>query len=214
MKQHEPGPAIAVSIDIREPLLHAGVRAVLEREPGMCVVDAMPGGGADVAVVDGEHAFALAQARAGRAAAGRRVLGLARTAPVDAVRGALRQGVHGFVLSTAPLHELVDAVRTLARGGNYLCQTLTWEMATGPTQEMLTPREGEVLQLLVQGACNKTIARDLDIAVGTAKWHVRAIMMKLDASTRTQAASIALSRGLLDAGRLGAAGPAPGRRSG
>ncbi|MFK3736348.1 response regulator transcription factor [Massilia sp. TN1-12] len=215
MRQQEPGQAIVVSTDIQEPLLQAGVRAALEREPGIRVVEGAPGvavdATVDVAVVDGERAFALAEAGLPRGAAGRRVLAVTRTAPIDAVRAALRQGVHGFVLSTAPLHELADAVRTLARGGNYLCQTLTWEMATGPSDDMLTRREVEVLQLLVQGACNKSIARDLGIAVGTVKWHVRAIMMKLDASTRTQAASIALSRGLLDA--AGFAGGAAAARS-
>lgn len=211
MKQEGPGPAIVVSTTIQEPLLQAGVRAVLEREPGIRVVEETSEHLVDVAVVDGERAFALAEAGLARTPAGHRVLAVTRTAPIDAVRNALRQGVQGFVLSTVPLHELVDAVRTLARGGNYLCQTLTWEMATGPAEDMLTPREAEVLQLLVQGACNKSIARDLGIAVGTAKWHVRAIMMKLDASTRTQAASIALSRGLLDA--AGFAGAAAAARS-
>ena len=63
---------------------------------------------------------------------------------------------------------------------------------------MLTSREDEVLRLLAKGLSNKSIARELDIAAGTVKVHVKSIMSKLDASSRTEAASIATARGLVD----------------
>jgi two-component system NarL family response regulator len=62
----------------------------------------------------------------------------------------------------------------------------------------LTSREGEVLCLLAKGMSNKSIARVLDIADGTVKSHVKSIMSKLGASCRTEAASIATERGLVD----------------
>jgi DNA-binding NarL/FixJ family response regulator len=70
-------------------------------------------------------------------------------------------------------------------------------MADSLTREALTAREAEVLDLLACGQCNKSIARQLDIAVGTVKAHVKAIMAKLDASSRTQAVSVAAQRGLV-----------------
>lgn len=205
MFQQYTQPEIVVSVHIAEPLLQAGARAALAQESGISVVENAPGAiahGAHVLVVDDARAFALAGgsgvAEYGPGLAGARVLAVARAVPRGAVRCALRQGVHGFVLSTSPLHELASGVRTLARGHNFLCQALTWQMAIDPAGESMTKRESEVLQLLSQGACNKVIARRLDIAVGTVKWHVRSIMMKLNATTRTQAASIALTRGMFD----------------
>jgi DNA-binding CsgD family transcriptional regulator len=67
------------------------------------------------------------------------------------------------------------------------------------SQATLTTREREVLCPLVRGLANKAIARELGISVGTVKVHVRAILDKLQASSRTQAASVAVQRGLIEA---------------
>jgi len=64
-------------------------------------------------------------------------------------------------------------------------------------RDQLTAREDQVLQLLARGLCNKTIARQLGIAVGTVKTHVKGIMAKLDASSRTEAARIAAEKGIV-----------------
>jgi two-component system, NarL family, nitrate/nitrite response regulator NarL len=61
----------------------------------------------------------------------------------------------------------------------------------------LTAREGEVLGLLVHGASNKSIARDLDISIHTAKFHVASLLGKLGARNRSDAVAIAISRGLV-----------------
>ena len=61
----------------------------------------------------------------------------------------------------------------------------------------LTQREADVLQLLAQGRSNKDIARRLTITEGTAKTHVKAILTKLDAMSRTEAVAIAHKRGLI-----------------
>jgi DNA-binding NarL/FixJ family response regulator len=66
----------------------------------------------------------------------------------------------------------------------------------------LTEREIEILSSLNAGESNKEIARRLHIELGTVKSHVSAIMTKLDASSRTQAASIAVTRGLVDPSEL------------
>lgn len=113
------------------------------------------------------------------------------------IQEAMARGVLGYVAASCTLGELESAVRAAALGHRFLCQAAAREIANGLTNEALTTRERDVLLLLAQGACNKTIANRLDIALGTAKAHVRAIMAKLKASSRTEAASIAVSRGLL-----------------
>ena len=70
-------------------------------------------------------------------------------------------------------------------------------MADSPARESLTARESDVLRLVALGQCNKSIARDLDITVGTVKGHPRAIF-KLDAVSPTEAIGIAIRRGLID----------------
>ena len=64
-------------------------------------------------------------------------------------------------------------------------------------RQPLTPRESEVLALLANGASNKHIARTLDISVHTAKFHVAALLAKLEARNRTDAIAIAMREGLL-----------------
>lgn len=113
------------------------------------------------------------------------------------IQDAMARGVLGYLSASCSLGELESAVRAAAQGRRFLCQAVAREIANGLTNESLTLRERDVLSLLAQGSCNKTIANRLDIALGTVKAHVRAIMSKLKASSRTEAASIAVSRGLL-----------------
>jgi len=114
------------------------------------------------------------------------------------VRLALDSGVHGYLLLGCPVDELAAGVRMLGQGRRYLGMEVSQRMADSLTREALTARETEVLRLLARGLCNKSIAARLTIGVGTVKAHVRGIMGKLDASSRTQVVSIAAQRGLVD----------------
>ena len=69
----------------------------------------------------------------------------------------------------------------------------TGELATG-----LTPREIEVLNLMAEGASNKTIARRLEISVHTVKFHVGSLLDKLDAAGRTDAVAQAARLGVIN----------------
>lgn len=71
------------------------------------------------------------------------------------------------------------------------------ESADAELRENLTTREREVLDMLAEGASNKTIALQLNISEHTVKFHVASIFGKLDASTRTEAVTVALRRGLI-----------------
>ena len=71
------------------------------------------------------------------------------------------------------------------------------ESSPTPPVENLTPRELEVLQLLAEGLPNKTIARRLEISEHTVKFHVNAIMSKLNAQSRTEAVVRATQLGLI-----------------
>lgn len=122
------------------------------------------------------------------------------------VRGALDAGVHGYLTQNCPADELREAVRQLAQGLRYVSARFAASNAASVTRAVLTPRESQVLRLLGDGLCNKVIARELDIGVGTVKTHIKGLLTKLDAKARTHAVVIASQRGLLGAD----AGPARG----
>jgi two-component system response regulator DesR len=113
------------------------------------------------------------------------------------IRHALEVGVRGYLLLGCPVDELVDAVRSLKLGLRHLGTEPARLLADSVAREALTPREDEVLRLLVEGHGNKAIANTLDIAVGTVKSHMKSIFGKLDAATRTAAVTLAARRGLL-----------------
>jgi len=110
---------------------------------------------------------------------------------------ALNRGVAGYLRQDCLPAVLVDCVRQVARGGRYLPDDVKASLANAPVREALTRREREVLIGMVQGGSNKRIASDLGIGVETVKRHMKAVLSKLDASTRTEAAAHAQMRGLV-----------------
>jgi DNA-binding NarL/FixJ family response regulator len=184
-----------------EAIVGFGLAAALGAQPGFEVqVGVAPDNGDfDVIVCDYDTGLRLARAarqqNPQRSAA--RLLVMTAQDREQAVRLALECGVHGYMLQGCPVDEFVTGVRTLARGQRFLSLAVAQRMADSMTREALTGREAEVLDLLACGQCNKSIARELQIAVGTVKAHVKAIMSKLEASSRTQAVSVAAQRGLV-----------------
>lgn len=126
------------------------------------------------------------------------------------VRTAMDSGVHGYLLQGCAPDELLKAVHLLSDGLRYLSESVTRCVADSLSRESLTGRETDVLQLLAKGCCNKSIARELGIGVGTVKTHVKGLMSKLDATARTHAVVVATQRGLIGAGQRAAMMPPPG----
>jgi two-component system NarL family response regulator len=110
---------------------------------------------------------------------------------------ALQAGANGYLLKDCEPQELLDCIRCVLRGQRYLQASAAGRLAERLLQTPLTPREGEVLRQLAAGLSNKGIARALGIGEGTVKFHVRALLDKLSAATRTEAVHVALQRGLL-----------------
>ena len=119
----------------------------------------------------------------------------------ERILGSLRAGARGYLLKGASRTELFDAVRTVHSGGSLLQPLVTGRLLdhmNAPEPDPLTPRELEVLALLARGLPNKEIADSLYIGERTVKFHVSSILAKLDAGNRTEAARIAISRGLIE----------------
>ena len=111
----------------------------------------------------------------------------------------LESGAKGYILKEAPHETLVRAIERVAAGDTFIDPALMPAFLSGRERdEMLTPREREILQLLADGMSNADAAKRLFISQETVKSHVRHILAKLEADTRTQAVAIALRDAIID----------------
>jgi DNA-binding NarL/FixJ family response regulator len=144
---------------------------------------------------------AMQQIRAARTET--RVIVLTSFGDDDKLLPAVRAGAAGYLLKSAPPHEVVRAIRAAHAGDAVIdpkaAGRLLDALARSPrVTESLTPREREVLTCLCRGMPNKQIARELGLAEKTVKTHVGHILAKLGVTDRTQAALLALREGLAE----------------
>src|ERR671927_1280476 len=104
----------------------------------------------------------------------------------------LESGAKGYILKEAPHQTLVRAIEKVAQGEGYVDPALMPAFLTKERENGLTAREREILQLLADGMSNADVAAKLFISQETVKSHVRHILAKLEADTRTHAVAIAL----------------------
>ncbi|WP_414620655.1 response regulator [Calothrix sp. CCY 0018] len=121
---------------------------------------------------------------------------------------------NGYCLKGIPAENLILAIRSVACGASWWDSTATVEIQTtfqssqsnvnsiaisSSDNNSLTKREREILTLVVAGKSNQEIAENLFITAGTVRVHIHAILQKLDVRDRTQAAIVAIKKGLIDA---------------
>ena len=119
------------------------------------------------------------------------------------VRQALDHGALGFIPKSSSRKVIVSALRLVLSGGTYIPREAMQAPAAGATRVPgpagdlgLTPRQAEVLALLLAGKSNKVICRELNLAEGTVKNHVAAVFKALDVTTRVQAVIAAAKLGI------------------
>ena len=124
----------------------------------------------------------------------------------ERILAAVQAGAQGYILKGAPRDQVFDAVRVVHAGDSLLQPVIASKLLrqmsqnTEPPDESgsITPREMEVLGLLVQGLQNKEIADRLGITERTVKFHVGSILGRLNAGNRTEAVAIAVQRELIE----------------
>jgi len=188
-----------------DPIIAAGIKTLLEDDPRFRVcleepdaVDAC--GPASVVVADRRLALDIlaAQSAQNRRPPGRpRLLIVSHLDSEQDIRAAVAAGVEGYVLYECSAGELRNATACVSLGARYIAPPISERLADSLTHSSLTARENTVLDLVASGLCNKSIARELDISVGTVKSHVRSVLTKLSATSRVQAVYYAQTRGLI-----------------
>lgn len=203
-------PTICVLIVDDQPVVRSGLGAFLSAFADMELVGEASGGAEALALceelapdvvlmdlvmpgMDGVAATAALRERC----PGARVIALTSFADDELVQSALKAGAIGYLMKNVSHLDLADAIRAAHRGRPTLAPEATQALiraATGPPPpgHDLTPREREVLALMIEGLSNAEIAERLIIGESTAKSHVSSIIAKLGVSGRTEAVALAL----------------------
>jgi DNA-binding NarL/FixJ family response regulator len=194
---------IKVLIAHSDPLISAGLAATLKRRDFEIMVcsselapshsPASPVPSPDVVVADYDSGLRLIASAACR----NRVVILTHSDSEVKICHALEQGARGYLLLGCSLKDLVDALQLAHVGGIALGPIVASRLADRMKLKALTRRERDILGQLMLGLCNKSIAANLVLAVGTVKTHVKSILRKLEAETRTEAVAVAHRRGIM-----------------
>jgi two-component system NarL family response regulator len=126
-----------------------------------------------------------------------RVLVLSTHSGEEEIYRTMQAGARGYVVKNIKREELLRAVREVHAGGQYLDPIVTSHLAERQLHRALSSREVEVLSMVAKGFGNKEIATTLNIAEVTVKLHVSHVLEKLGVKDRTQAATVALQRGII-----------------
>ena len=126
-----------------------------------------------------------------------RIIALSTFAGDEEIHTALSAGALAYLVKTVQPEELVDTIRKVAGGQRHVPAELAARLALRSPRSHLSPRELDVLKLMITGQRNKEIAIRLDITEGTVKIHVSNILAKLGVADRTQAVTQALQRGIV-----------------
>ena len=202
--------AIRLLIVDDHPIVREGLVALIERQEDMTVGGEAANGRTaielfqqlvpDVTLLDlhlpeVEGVDALISMRAHTPTA-RIIIFTAHDHEEDVYRG-LRAGAKGYLLKDTPTLEIVDTIRAVHQGLTRISPDIATKLTERMVSPEVTPRELEVLRLLMAGTSNRAIAVEMRISEGTVKTHVNNILGKLGANDRTQAVTIALKRGLI-----------------
>ncbi len=110
---------------------------------------------------------------------------------------ALQAGARAYLLKGMPLDELITTIHTVHSGKLHIPAPVAEKLAERLSGQELTARELHVLERIVAGRANKEISADLSISEATVKTHINSLLGKLGVTDRTQAATIAIQRGLV-----------------
>jgi DNA-binding NarL/FixJ family response regulator len=192
------------------PLLREGIAVLIRSQPDMELVAEAPNGREaidqyrthtpDITLMDlqmpemgGIDAISAIRSEFPNA----RIVVLTTYAGDVLVSRALKAGARAYLLKGSLRKELVATIRAVHAGQKRVSSELATELAEHVSDDALTPREVQVLQLIAAGNANKEIAAQLSLSEETVKAHIGTVLAKLRANSRTHAVTIGLKRGII-----------------
>ena len=164
-----------------------GIRKALKLKPDVIILDLMMPG------FDGVETTARLIDHTPEA----KILLLTTFGTSDGIQHALDAGAHGAIMKNCDFNELVTAIRTVAKGEEYLSPEVKRIISQDPPIAPLSARQAEILQSIVRGLSNPDIAKQLGISLDMVKEHTEALFQKLGVANRPEAVAIALRKHLL-----------------
>ena len=205
------------------PVVRDGLRALLEREPGLAIV-AEAADGREAVRLAGEHMpdvviMDLGMPVMNGIEATRRIAATNSHAAViilsmhqdeSYVLGALNAGAKGYLLKDSMRREVVEAIRAVSQGRSFLTRKVSAMLQEDyinelrrrgleDSYELLTDREREILQLIAEGRTNKEVANVLNISPTTVETHRAHILQKLDLHSVPELILYAVRKGIISA---------------
>ena len=208
----QPGPApIRVMIVDDHVVVCLGLAGIVNSQPDMSVV-AQANSGAEAIELARRHApdVILMDLRMPEMNGVEAIAAIRQERPESAVivlttyqgdediRRALAAGAQAYLLKGMSHLKLLEAIRSVNAGGQYIPRRLLNSIPGKLNRPALSPREVDILRLVVKGLNNNEIAETLNITRGTVKWHMNTILRRLDANDRTQAVVVAVQRGIIE----------------
>ena len=193
---------VAVMILYEDPVIAAGLATVLREHGSFQIIptaepgDLLDGAPPEDLVVLADYETALRLAHTARRWVKNMMIFTSSDSEAKICR-AIETGARGYLLHGVGLTELFEGIRTVCSGGVALSPKVAMRITSRIRGGILTARERSVLEQMMLGLSNKAIAHRLNVCVGTVKTHVKSIMAKLGADSRTAAVVMAQSRGIL-----------------
>ncbi|MDO8540017.1 MAG: response regulator transcription factor [Opitutaceae bacterium] len=202
--------SIKVMIVDDHPLVRVGMATVINQQPDMTIVAEAEGGPRvielfrqhrpDVVLMDlrlrGDSGAQLTRAIRTEFADAR-VLVISNYDGDEDIHQALDAGAMGYLFKSVVEDELIDAIREINAGRQYLPKGVTARMDENVTGMRLTRREDEILDLLGKGLRNRELGDVLGVSEDTVKTHLKSLFRKLSVSDRAEAVREGLRRGFI-----------------
>jgi len=192
------------------PVVRAGLESMLSGQPDMDVVASVSSGLEALALLETHTADVILMDLRMSGMSGLdtiravnlrpdppRILVLTSFDAEEYIYQSVGAGAQGYILKDASQDRLLEAIHLVHAKKRYFPADIAARLIERMARSNLTPREHQVLQLVAKGLTNKEIGRALGISDNTARNHVNSIIEKLEVSDRTEAATIAISQGLI-----------------
>jgi DNA-binding NarL/FixJ family response regulator len=192
------------------PIVRQGFQSMLRREPDITVVGTAGSGAEALIALEGLEIDVLLTDLRMEGMSGNTLLQELRKKRPDVrsvvltnyhsdeeVYSAITAGAMAFVLKTASMEQVLDAIRSVNEGRRWIPPHIADQLVQRLTRNPLSAREHEVLQLLARGLRNREIGEKLFISENTVRNHVMSLLEKLGTTHRTEGIAIAIQQGLV-----------------